>query len=86
MLPSPRAFRAQAERQGLRVVDEFAFGRDYARTLAEWRDAFKQKLTDVRAQGFDDHFLRTWEFYLAYCEAGFRADNINVMQFTLEKA
>ncbi len=86
MLPSPAAFRAQAERQGLRVVDEFAFGRDYARTLSEWRDAFKQKLTDVRAQGFDDHFLRTWEFYLAYCEAGFRADNINVMQFTLEKA
>ncbi len=86
MLPSPAAFRAQAERQGLRVVDEFAFGRDYARTLAEWRDAFKQKLTDVRAQGFDDRFLRTWEFYLAYCEAGFRADDINVMQFTLEKA
>jgi cyclopropane-fatty-acyl-phospholipid synthase len=86
MLPSPAVFRAQAEKQGLRVVDEFAFGRDYARTLAEWRDAFKQKLTDVRAQGFDDNFLRTWEFYLAYCEAGFRADNINVMQFTLEKA
>ncbi|OIR15472.1 cyclopropane-fatty-acyl-phospholipid synthase [mine drainage metagenome] len=86
MLPSPAVFRAQAERQGLRVVDEFAFGRDYARTLAEWRDAFRQKLTDVRAQGFDDRFLRTWEFYLAYCEAGFRADNINVMQFTLEKA
>ena len=86
MLPSPAVFRAQAERQGLRVVEEFAFGRDYARTLAEWRDAFKQKLTDVRAQGFDDHFLRTWEFYLAYCEAGFRAGNINVMQFTLEKA
>ena len=86
MLPSPSVFRAQAERQGLRVVDEFAFGRDYARTLAEWRDAFRQKLTDIRAQGFDDRFLRTWEFYLAYCEAGFRADNINVMQFTLEKA
>ncbi|OIR08656.1 cyclopropane-fatty-acyl-phospholipid synthase [mine drainage metagenome] len=86
MLPSPSVFRAQAEKQGLRVVDEFAFGRDYARTLAEWRDAFRQKLSGVRAQGFDDRFLRTWEFYLAYCEAGFRADNINVMQFTLEKA
>jgi cyclopropane-fatty-acyl-phospholipid synthase len=86
MLPSPAVFRAQAEKQGLRVVDEFAFGRDYARTLAEWRDAFRKKLTDIRAQGFDDRFLRTWEFYLAYCEAGFRADNINVMQFTLEKA
>lgn len=86
MLPSPAVFRAQAERQGLRVVEEFAFGRDYARTLAEWRDAFKQQSSSVRAQGFDDRFLRTWEFYLAYCEAGFRANNINVMQFTLEKA
>jgi cyclopropane-fatty-acyl-phospholipid synthase len=86
MLPSPAVFRAQAEKHGLRVVDEFAFGLDYARTLAEWRDAFKQQLPLVRAQGFDDRFLRTWEFYLAYCEAGFRADNIDVMQFTLEKA
>lgn len=86
MLPSPAVFRTQAEKHGLRVVDEFAFGLDYARTLAEWRDAFKLQLPEVRAQGFDDRFLRTWEFYLAYCEAGFRADNINVMQFTLEKA
>ncbi len=86
MLPSPSAFRAQAEKQGLSVVDQFAFGRDYARTLAEWREAFRQKLSSVRAQGFDDRFLRTWEFYLSYCEAGFRANNINVMQFTLEKA
>ena len=86
MLPSPTAFRAQAEQQGLRVVNEFAFGLDYARTLAEWCDAFKQRLPEVRAQGFDEQFLRTWEFYLAYCEAGFRADNINVMHFTLEKS
>jgi cyclopropane-fatty-acyl-phospholipid synthase len=86
MLPSPAVFRAQAEKQGLRVIEEFAFGQDYARTLAEWRDAFKQQLSSVRAQGFDDRFLRTWEFYLAYSEAGFRSNNINVMQFTLEKA
>jgi cyclopropane-fatty-acyl-phospholipid synthase len=85
MLPSPQAFRTQAAKQGLRVIDEFKFGLDYARTLAEWRDAFKQQLPQVRAQGFDDEFLRTWEFYLCYCEAGFRADSINVMQFTLEK-
>jgi cyclopropane-fatty-acyl-phospholipid synthase len=85
MLPSPSAFRAQAAKQGLRVIDEFAFALDYARTLAEWRDAFNQQLPQVREQGFDEHFLRTWEFYLCYCEAGFRAGSINVMQFTLEK-
>jgi cyclopropane-fatty-acyl-phospholipid synthase len=85
MLPSPSVFRKEAERHGLRVVNEFAFGLDYARTLAEWRSAFTEQLPRVRAQGFDDRFLRTWEFYLAYCEAGFRANSIDVVQFTLEK-
>jgi cyclopropane-fatty-acyl-phospholipid synthase len=86
MLPSAQVFRAQADKQGLRVVNELSFGLDYARTLAEWRDAFKEKLPQVQALGFDDKFLRTWEFYFGYCEAGFRADSISVMQFTLEKA
>jgi len=85
MLPSPGVFREQAQKKGLRVVDEFSFGLDYARTLVEWRYTFKEKLESVRAQGFDERFLRTWEFYLCYCEAGFRANSINVMQFTLEK-
>jgi len=85
MLPSPSVFKSQAAKQGLKVVDEFAFGLDYARTLAEWRLTFKKKLDQVRAQGFDEKFLRTWEFYLSYCEAGFRANSINVMHFTLEK-
>ncbi|MEO6354013.1 MAG: cyclopropane-fatty-acyl-phospholipid synthase family protein [Burkholderiaceae bacterium] len=85
MLPSPSVFRQQAEKHGLRVVDEFNFGPDYARTLDEWRSAFLEQLPQVREQGFDDRFLRTWEFYLAYCEAGFRAESINVTQFTLEK-
>jgi cyclopropane-fatty-acyl-phospholipid synthase len=85
MLPSPTVFRQQAECHGLRVVNQFAFGLDYARTLDEWRAAFKEQLPTVREQGFDDRFLRTWEFYLAYCEAGFRAKSIDVMQFTLEK-
>lgn len=85
MLPSPSIFCRQAARHGLRVVNEFKFGLDYARTLDTWRSAFQKQLPQVRAQGFDDRFLRTWEFYLAYCEAGFRAKNIDVAQFTLEK-
>lgn len=85
MLPSPSAFRAQAENHGLQVVDTLSFGLDYARTLVEWRRAFKEQLPKVRAQGFDDRFLRTWDFYLAYCEAGFVAGSINVAQFTLQK-
>lgn len=85
MLPSPEIFCLHAEKQGLKVVNRFAFGLDYARTLASWRESFNQQLDGVRAQGFDDKFLRTWEFYLGYCEAGFRAGSIDVMQFTLEK-
>ena len=85
MLPSPFAFRAEAEKHGLCVINEFSFGPDYARTLAEWRDAYKRKLPQVRKLGFDERFLRTWEFYFGYCEAGFRANSISVMQFTLKK-
>jgi cyclopropane-fatty-acyl-phospholipid synthase len=85
MLPSPSVFKKLAEQHGLRVVNEFAFGVDYATTLQEWRRMFNERLADVHAQGFDERFVRTWEFYLSYCEAGFRARSIDVMQFTLEK-
>ena len=86
MLPSIEKFHQLAEQHGLRVVDTLTFGLDYARTLLEWRKTFMEKLPEVKAQGFDEEFLRTWEFYLAYCEAGFRAGNINVAQFTLIKS
>lgn len=85
MLPSPTVFKQHAARHGLRVVDEFVFGLDYAATLAQWRLAFNARRACVRAQGFDDRFLRTWDFYLAYCEAGFLAGSTDVMQFTLQK-
>ncbi|WP_319240129.1 cyclopropane-fatty-acyl-phospholipid synthase family protein [uncultured Propionivibrio sp.] len=83
MLPSRSAFREAAARQGLQVVDEFAFGRDYARTLAEWRAAFDARWPQIAALGFDENFRRLWRFYLAYCEAGFLAGNVDVVQFEL---
>lgn len=86
MLPSPSVFRNQAAKQGLKVIDEFAFGLDYARTLVKWRQAFKNQLQQVHTLGFDEKFMRTWDFYLSYCEAGFRANSINVMHFTLERS
>lgn len=86
MLPSRAAFRAAAARQGLVVNDEFAFGRDYARTVAEWRRAFEDNWPAIRQQGFDERFRRLWRFYLAYCEAGFLAGNIDVVQFELAHA
>ncbi len=84
-LPSPARFRAAAQQAGLRVVDEWAFGADYAETLRRWHSQFMQQRTEVLAQGFDAKFLRTWEFYLAYCEAAFDSGNIDVVQFTLVK-
>ena len=84
-LPCPREFRQQAEVAGLVVVDEFAFGADYAETLRRWRDAFMAHKTQVAALGFDDRFMRIWEFYLAYCEAAFETGDINLVQYTLQK-
>ena len=84
-LPSPSQFRAAAERAGLQVVDQFHFGIDYARTLWHWRQRFLQQQDRVQPLGFDARFMRTWEFYLAYCEAAFAEGNTDVVQFTLRK-
>jgi cyclopropane-fatty-acyl-phospholipid synthase len=86
MLPSRSAFRAAAARQGLVVRDEFAFGLDYARTLAAWRHDFEAHWHEIAALGFDETFRRLWRLYLSYCEAGFLAGNIDVVQFELAHA
>jgi cyclopropane-fatty-acyl-phospholipid synthase len=56
-----------------------------AETLRRWRQSFEQQLDAVRAQGFDERFVRIWRFYLAYCEAAFDTGNTDVVQFTLRK-
>jgi cyclopropane-fatty-acyl-phospholipid synthase len=83
MLPSRSAFRAAAAKQGLTVHGEYAFGEDYARTLAEWRVAFEAKWPEIAALGFDENFRRLWRMYLCYCEAGFLAGNVDVVHFEL---
>ena len=83
MLPSRAAFRSAAARQGLAVRNEYAFGLDYARTLAEWRLAFEARWPEIQKLGFDETFRRLWRMYLCYCEAGFRAGSIDVVQFEL---
>jgi len=85
MLPSPEVFARQAQSAGLALDDAFGFGLDYARTLAIWRDSFLDALPQITAQGFDARFARTWEFYLAYCEAGFAQRSTDVVQFTLRR-
>ena len=83
MLPSRSAVRAAAAQAGLVVQDEFAFGLDYARTLAEWRQAFERNWPQISALGFDQAFRRLWRLYLSYCEAGFMAGNVDVVHFEL---
>jgi cyclopropane-fatty-acyl-phospholipid synthase len=83
MLPSRQAFRAAAAKQGLRVLDEYAFGPDYARTLAQWRHSFEAAWPEIQKLGFDEPFRRLWRMYLCYCEAGFLAGNVDVVQFEL---
>ncbi len=57
----------------------------YAETLAHWRRNFREKIDAVRSQGYDDQFLRLWEYYLCYCEAGFRERVIGCVQIVLDK-
>ena len=85
MLPTTALFERHARAAGLRVVERFAFGPDYAETLRRWRHAFLARLDEVRGQGFDERFVRLWEFYLAYCEAAFDTGNTDVVQFTLQR-
>jgi cyclopropane-fatty-acyl-phospholipid synthase len=84
-LPCPREFRREAQAAGLQVVDELRFGPDYAETLRRWREAFLAAKAQVLQLGFDERFIRTWEFYLAYCEAAFDEANTDVVQYTLQK-
>ncbi|VVE01257.1 cyclopropane-fatty-acyl-phospholipid synthase [Pandoraea pneumonica] len=81
MLPSVERFIQAASRAAMHAEVTLSFGRDYARTLSLWRSAFDAKLDAVRAQGFDDIFIRTWQLYLQYCEAAFMERRIDVRHF-----
>ena len=82
-LPCPSEFRREAEAAGLRVQEEFTFGQDYAQTLRLWRERFLAERARILSGGFDQRFMHLWEFYLAYCEAAFAMQNIDVVQYTL---
>lgn len=84
-LPCPREFKQQAEKAGLVLEDAFSFGSDYAQTLRLWRSEFIRRQTEIAPLGFDQRFMRIWEFYLCYCEAAFEAGDINLVQYTLRK-
>ena len=87
LIPSVEAIRSTtAASTSLRVTDVHAFGTDYAETLRRWRERFTARWDDVRALGFDETFRRKWEFYLAYCEAGFATGYLDVAQIRFGRA
>ena len=85
MLPSPTVLKSLGEHFGIPVIKERIFGQDYARTLATWRHNFRQAWPSLTPLGFDERFRRLWEYYLAYCEAGFLSGNIDVRQVIFAK-
>lgn len=81
LLPSIAAINNAVNRTGdLTMVDLKEMGLHYASTLQSWYDRFNSNLNQIRALGFDEHFIRKWNYYLCYCEAAFAMRNINVMQ------
>ena len=82
-LLSPNVLRDRAAAAGLQWTSAAGYGLDYAHTLAHWRSRFEGASDKVAALGFDERFRRCWSFYLAYCEGGFRAGNIDALQVAL---
>jgi cyclopropane-fatty-acyl-phospholipid synthase len=86
LIPSLEAIdETLASHTSLTVTDRRSLGQDYARTLREWREAFNAHWDAIHAQGFDETFRRMWEFYLAYCEAGFAVGYIDVFQIQMAR-
>ena len=79
------AIETHAAAVGLVITAERSLGEDYARTLRLWRERFVAQRHRVLALGFDPTFLRVWEFYLAYSEAGFRSGHLDVRQLRLDR-
>lgn len=85
-IPSVNALLAAKTRASdLALVHLEDFGLSYARTLQAWRSRFMAALPQARVQGFDERFIRMWDFYLAYCEGGFRERSIGVAHLLMAK-
>jgi len=84
-LPSPRALEDSVQRNGLNLAESHFFGDSYARTCALWQKHFQHAWPDIAPLGYDAPFKRMWEYYLSYCEAGFKAGTINVGFFKITK-
>jgi cyclopropane-fatty-acyl-phospholipid synthase len=85
MLPTASIMRSLGEKSGLPMLNEWAFRQDYAATLAQWRERFRAAWPKLKPLGFDERFRRMWEYYLSYCEGGFRGGSIDVRQMVFTR-
>ncbi len=85
MLPTASIMRNLGEKYGLPMLNEWAFRQDYAATLAQWRERFLAAWPKLKPLGFDERFRRMWEYYLSYCEGGFRGGSIEVRQMVFAR-
>jgi cyclopropane-fatty-acyl-phospholipid synthase len=84
-LPSKSIFKNLSLNCGLKIDNEFSFGESYFKTLKIWLENFNQNLHKINKLGFNQQFIRKWQFYLAYCAAGFYGKRTDVMQYCLIK-
>ena len=83
-LPSKKSLYELSLSKGLDIKSYDSYGFHYSNTLKIWRDEFLNKWDQISMQGFDLNFKRMWNFYLSYCEAGFKSKNIDLIQFSLQ--
>ena len=84
MLPTPAIMEREAAAAGLAITHKECFATGYADTLAEWRRRFLARWAEIEPLGFGHDFKRLWDYYLAYCEAGFRTGTIDVGLYVME--
>ena len=82
-LPSKKSLYQCADDNGLQFNEYNSYAKHYSDTLIIWRKEFNKKWDLIKKQGFDLNFKKMWEFYLSYCEAGFKSKNIDLVQFSL---
>ena len=83
-LPSKKSLYKHAKDSGLSMEEYNSYGSHYSNTLNIWRNEFINKWDEISKQGFDLTFKRMWNFYLSYCEAGFKSKNIDLIQFSMQ--
>ena len=83
-LPCKKSLHQYANQTGLNVIEYNSYGQHYSNTLNIWRKEFTNKWEEISKQGFDLTFKRMWNFYLSYCDAGFKSKNIDLIQFSMQ--